>query len=120
MNKERLIKLAEHLETKVPANRFDMGRWGMLALGATSLVECDSAACALGWATTVPEFRKEGLKLASGMVFLGNLTGYEAASALFGITESQASALFHGLNREHEEPKDVAERIRTFVETGHA
>lgn len=50
MNKERLLKLAEFLETSVPNEEFDLGSW-----------RCGTTACAVGWACTMPEFTQQGL-----------------------------------------------------------
>lgn len=57
----RLLKLAALLE-KLPRERFDYGVYADWK-GAPDL-SCGTTACAIGWATTMPEFRKLGLRLA--------------------------------------------------------
>jgi hypothetical protein len=48
---------------KVPRERFDMNRWvGADWKGAKNL-SCGTSACAAGWATTDPWFRRRGLRL---------------------------------------------------------
>lgn len=65
MNIERLTKLAELLDT-VPPDRFNMDYWGLAPHGDLedlNIAECGTAACALGWACSIPEFRAAGLRL---------------------------------------------------------
>lgn len=45
MNKDRLLTLATHLETKVPKSAFNMKFWG-----TDRDSECGFAGCAIGWA----------------------------------------------------------------------
>ncbi|MGH7749129.1 MAG: hypothetical protein ACREQ5_30855, partial [Candidatus Dormibacteria bacterium] len=60
----RLLRLADFLENDVPADRFDFAHWvGKDWAGAPDL-SCGTSACALGWATTIPEFQALGLKLS--------------------------------------------------------
>lgn len=59
MNKERLLILADFLDT-VPEDRFDMRRW---ADAGFSDGKCGTRACALGWACTILEFQQLGLYL---------------------------------------------------------
>lgn len=56
---KRLLKLAEKLES-VPAKKFDMTTWKTETYKGERL--CGTAACALGWACEIPEFRKAGLR----------------------------------------------------------
>ncbi len=61
MNKRRLRTLQKFLRTKVDPDRFDMDRWaGEIKNGKPA---CGTSACALGWATTIPSFRKAGLRM---------------------------------------------------------
>lgn len=58
----RLLKLADKLD-EVPRNRFNYGSWVGDDWGGKPNLSCGTKACALGWATTMPEFRRLGLKL---------------------------------------------------------
>lgn len=59
---KRLLKLADFLD-KLPPKRFNYCKWvGDDWRGAKDL-SCGTTACALGWATTIPQFRKLGLFL---------------------------------------------------------
>ena len=61
MNKHRLRTLQKFLRTKVNPDRFDMEEWaGEIKNGKPA---CGTSACALGWATTIPSFRKAGLRM---------------------------------------------------------
>lgn len=147
--KELMLKLADFLET-IPSKKFDMAGW-MYSKKLKSedfkviktlpnhlhyygtyqdavVVEplhCKTAGCALGWAATMPEFKKRGLKLVGesdrplalptiitkdGSVY----SGFEVAEKLFGISMSSAEFLFT-CHRTRNTPKAVAKRLRTFV-----
>lgn len=61
---KRILLLADFME-KLPGKRFDFrtfvgGDWK----GAADL-SCGTAACALGWATTMPVFRRLGLRVTA-------------------------------------------------------
>lgn len=111
----RLETLATFLETKVPRKHFDMGRFWNVGPDQ-DLGDCGTAACALGWGTTIPVFRKIGFRPAVGWssVVLGDNTGCHAGADLFGITFAQSRDLFDD-HRGDETPKQVARRIRRFV-----
>jgi len=133
--KRRLLALAKFLRG-LPAERFDMREWvGKDWKGGADL-SCGTTACALGWATTMPLFRKLGLRLVhtgsigGGYPQVGDgyesggrweyaRTGYHAAAFLFGITYEEAEYLFlPGSTRPgapRETPKQVARRIEAFV-----
>lgn len=114
MNTERLQILADHLEEldavppKERTRRFDMGLWF-----------CDTAACALGEATTIPVFQEAGLELrqqyASVPVYAG-ARGLSAAELFFDISPAHAKAIF--LPRSYARritPRMVANRIRKIM-----
>ncbi len=115
----RLLVLAEFLETKVPRDKFNLGDW------ATSLDsnECGTAACAVGWATTIPAFADAGLRLcahlrdSAGLAF-GDHMGWHAVVAFFEVDRSRAMNLFRDVNyttSDRQNPLYVAARIRAFV-----
>ncbi len=65
MNKtqaRRLLKLADFLES-LPRNRFCLERWVGRGWEGKPDLSCGTTACALGWATTIPEFRKLGVRM---------------------------------------------------------
>lgn len=105
--KRRLLKLAKFLE-RLPKKRFDFGQWVGDDWKGKKDLSCGTTACALGWATAIPSFRKAGLRLKSygftsyprgGYVTLkghdNSLSSEEAAAQVFGITENEATYLFN-------------------------
>lgn len=140
----RLLKLADFLDA-LPRKRFNYEVWvGQDWQGAPDL-SCGTTACALGWAATMPEFRRLGLKLdrsdrdpASGFIapWMSGGTvklptgevGEEAAAEVFGLTFDEACYLFDPSTDlyyaesaplspdEHATAKRVARHIRQFVE----
>lgn len=100
----RLELLADLLE-KLPKGRFDYTNWvGDFWKGKEDL-SCGTTACALGWATTIPELRKLGLRMAkrggNGTVILkrqdpGEESGpLMAAMTVFNINQIDAMWLFY-------------------------
>ena len=127
---ERLLKLAEFLEA-LPRKRFDYGKFiGEDWQGAPDL-SCGTTACALGWAATMPEFRRLGLCVVESGPYtnLGTVkdlktgeTEESAALRIFGLDYHQADWLFiPGFDDEKQRPnarataKAVAKHIRRFV-----
>lgn len=116
MNTERLLILADHLdklETIPPSDRsreFDMSTWWF----------CGAAACALGEATQLPVFQKEGLGLRgpdANIPAYENRMGLEAATVFFDINAAQARKIFlpvyyFGYHYRDITPRMVADRIR--------
>lgn len=108
MNVQRLRVLQEALraDSANPSGiRFDMEVWGR-SDREDFPVDCRTQACALGFATTIPEFSKAGLNanyfrdprseergFALQPTYLGN-TNFAAASAFFDIRYDQALFLF--------------------------
>lgn len=140
MFKKRLLILAEFLETKVPRRRFSMITWADGAFcgrpNEHEHHECKTTACAMGWACTLPVFKKAGLKLvetypdpydgkAPRILALQDNYDQHAAAEACGITYEQAIWLFgseftDGKYRDRETPKQVAKRIRAFVASNGA
>lgn len=113
---KRLLKLAAFLRT-VPRRRFDYSTWiGEDWKGAQDL-SCGTTACAMGWAATMPEFRRLGLRLDEGVPSLdGNGDGFDAAQELFGLELSESIDLFAPDDGEaNATPKQVAKKIEQFV-----
>lgn len=137
--RKRLLKLAEKLES-LPKKRFYYGDWVGEDWRGKKDLSCGTTACALGWATTIPSLRREGLRLFKhdysngGYVGLidkkGKETGDEidAGKKVFGLNSMEVGLLFYpgstALINGHEmespdedaTPKQVAKFIRKFVE----
>lgn len=113
----RLLKLAAFLRN-LPRNRFDYTQFvGDDWEGAPDL-SCGTTACAMGWATTMPEFRRLGLRLAAGGYphIQGRGSGIAAAETLFALGFGDAMYLFvPGLGEHPATPKQVAAKIERFV-----
>lgn len=124
MHKKRLLKLADFLET-VPRRSFEIRAWvwrGADKPEGKIPGECGFAGCAMGWAAHAKLFR--GLKLDGlwGNPIFEGRTDYDAADCLFEIDGVASRVLFGGSSYSgprRPTPKQVAKRIRTFVETGH-
>lgn len=102
---DRLLRLADFLDT-VPPEQFDYNIW----FNGTALGECGTTACALGWATAIPEFQALGLELRSDEPWPSGESRYvalrnteergwkkcseEAAEVVFGLTKKQHDFVF--------------------------
>lgn len=121
MNKRRLLKLARLLD-RVPPWKFNMGEWGVASGPVTFEPRCASQACALGWATVIPEFGLElvapdGCRLAKVRCIDNHrIHGIDAARRVFGVNYTQASRLF--INGWGASPKAKAAEIRAMVAHG--
>ena len=133
---KRLLKLADFLQ-KLSPERFDINDWVGYGWKGESDLSCGTVACGLGWATTIPEFRKLGLKMfqnkhRTGIVGLtdSDLWGdiyppADAANKIFGLTlyefnflfvpDLQISGLGKSLTR-ISTSKQAAKHIRKFVQ----
>jgi len=134
MNKERLLKLAKFLRT-VPEIFFDLdsfaGNESFPYQEGKDIVDCGTTACALGWATTIPEFAAAGLRLESmdhisyeaRLLYNGKRNFY--AGALFmDISIDECHYLFDPIRYDIDynikpriNPNLVADRIEDFVAT---
>lgn len=108
MNRARLALLAATLET-IPEETFDMSTWGRLnpfgqrlkGEDEVDIHTCGTAACALGYATGIPEFKTAGLKLIKytdesnkSYPAFNQFRGVSAGREFFGITHNTATQLF--------------------------
>lgn len=113
----RLANLATYLMTRVERKNFDMYSYvgnrrdymyapdNIMRLESNSgkvtkntIIKCNTTACALGWAATLPENKKVGLKLryATGAInvsYKGHYS-YSAGEHCFGISEQESFWLF--------------------------
>lgn len=125
----RLLKLAGVLENLPRKDQFNYRFWvdrGWNGRGAKSDLSCGTSACALGWATTIPEFQELGMRLVAdgdsyGHVVIGSLENSSpdhASAVVFGLNTRQHLLLFHpSYNRlgEDASAEQVAAHIREFV-----
>ncbi|VTU32133.1 hypothetical protein H4CHR_02949 [Variovorax sp. PBS-H4] len=133
-HKKRLLMLANALETRIPADRFDLADWRLHAEGQYEeerrryvsdhelLHGCGFAGCAVGWACALPEFNEQGLYWDGAMPAYqhgpeGPLFGhFDAVNWFFGLKQEHSNLLFAAGSYEGKAgPLDVARRIRFFV-----
>lgn len=158
MNTARLIVLADFLDT-IPKKKFNLRVWmnehlsptrdrnkfpnafttlsevsDALQIKPVQCVEpnvCQTAGCAIGWATTIPAFKRAGLRLIynydSGaqetypaIVKNGKVVAswFGAAQKLFGLTKDEAKILFDWVHYSSSDPspKTVSKRIRKVID----
>jgi hypothetical protein len=130
MNKRRLLALADFLEKKVPAKDFSYGTVCDL-VDAEDYPErlspgCGAVGCAVGWALSMPCFKREGWRFSkNGSIWNNGLEyswlsagvqmfdlNYEDSDYLLtpGHPEDGGSGLPHSAT-----PKRIARHIRKFV-----
>lgn len=127
MNKERLTKLADFLDT-VPEHKFDLESWRSDSTGDESweaLVDdahllnfdCGTTGCAVGWACVMPEFQAEGLAWGVWGPTATGYSGWFAVMDFFGLKRVDAEYLFSGSEYDDDakKPTDVAARIRELT-----
>ena len=87
MNRARLETLLAHLKT-VPEEKFGISDW-----------KCGTAACAIGHAGSIPEFKLAGFSCAAVPEVLspnGSLIGWRAVTRFFDLDIEEARELFSG------------------------
>lgn len=90
--KNRLLRLADLVEEH--EDRFDWSMWVGDDWEGKADLSCGTTACAMGWATTVPSLRREGLHLdKQGFPMMRN---GEHPRVLFGLTHEEYKAIFQG------------------------
>lgn len=140
--KRRLLKLADFL-SEFPPTRFSYESWVGEEWEGKPDLSCGTTACAFGWATTIPSFRKLGLQLKKSPrenhahVTIKNFSGWSArfenaprlaARKIFGLDTDEfeylfvpSTAIYTNDNRLRHSPserasaKQVAAHIRKFV-----
>lgn len=105
--REKLLALAEMLETVELPGRFDMGNWWIKR-------SCGTAGCAIGWGVSLGVLPELVLKrIDDGLFSPWNDNGPEE---YFGLSTSQTDHLFMPWEYEPEPTRqEVATRIRQFV-----
>ena len=123
-NPRRLNILKDYLRENVNPKQFDM-----FAVWEKNTETCGTAGCAMGWACSIPSFKRAGLKLKSMNYFdiddveiydieFKDLGCFEAASEFFTISKEEADYLFDPDSYPHTcklTPKIVARRIENFI-----
>lgn len=133
---KRLSILADYLSNLPPENPFEMSYWAR-SITPEGQVECGSPACAVGYASCVPEFKALGFHLElrmademSGVPCFDTWVGFEAVEVFFSLTNGQAGYLFTAgsyMNISPAQPatasipirERVVNRIREFLITGN-
>lgn len=133
MKRKRLLALATSLEKLAntkgkPKVRFDLNLWGKQRpdrRGKTpTKLGCATAACAVGHAMLMPEFRKQGLSaniICNGYMVpvFKNTEDFQAVEKFFDIEDEVAHSLFlpesYLITRGKKAEQAVAARIRAFV-----
>lgn len=147
MRKDLLLELSEFLE-KLDPDRFDIRTWrrpSKKTVGFVSdealLTDCNTVACAIGWATTLTSWKDAGFYIDALEItqeqlshpmskpytmaivkWKGNsaIDSYDAIHAGLNLPVRMAEVLFDYNNYADEEltdPETVAERIREFCAT---
>ena len=111
--KKKLLQIAEMLENHVDSQKlkFDMGVWS-----APTLKGCGTACCAIGLAVNKKVLPTK-FKLIADSPFYEGKSSISAVMKFFGISGIKAHRLFGSAAYIEPTPKNVAERIREFVET---
>lgn len=128
MQKKRLLKLADFLET-VPEQKFSLATWVQsmpTKPEARAEGSCGFAGCAIGWAVHAKLFRglsfveEEDQKYVNRGPSYKGLSDFPAVNHLFDISTNDSFSLFIDTAYPgwSATPKQVADRIRKFVETG--
>lgn len=125
-NVKRLQVLVEFLR-KLPKEKFNLRNWQYsngwgICVSIKSLEDlknCGTTACALGWASLIPEFKKAGLdRNTSGCPSYKGEYGFGAAMKFFAICYEDSKYLFidESYNTlDKTSPKQVANRIERFL-----
>lgn len=126
MNTERLLKLADFLET-IPVAAFSLKEWEaskQTKAEGEKPGDCGFAGCAVGWAAHSKMF--EGFEFAQGQSVWGSISvptyrgerGWNAVKELFDISSGRAYDLFDSSSYSSgPHPSNVAARIRNLVAT---
>lgn len=132
----RLEKLAAYMDSLPEGanEHFYMGAWYRhdgdpahapkpgTAVQENHLMDCGTTACALGWATTIPEFQNAGLRMNAyvstdggvmGMPVFRNHEEFDAAEKFFRIDGHDSAVLFACTSVRT--PKQWARHCRAYI-----
>lgn len=127
---DRLRKLSFHLRNEVRDEVFHLATWvgnDEVPWGGLDDLSCGTTACAMGWATTIPEFKQLGLGLVQtshngqGSLVFGEFKHFEAAAKFLDISEKEAEFLFNPDKYPDQEDTTrlaVCNRIDQFINYG--
>lgn len=130
MHAAHLRRLAFYLRNDVRDERFNLATWvgnDDVPWEGMDDLSCGTTACAMGWATTIPEFKELGLRLernsfsGQGYLVFGEKKHFSAAAEFLDITEKEAEYLFNPDKYPEEDDTtrlEVCERIEAFVDNG--
>ena len=113
-----LDRVTTQIEAKQPKVQFDLRVWAVMN-------DCETTACAWGWASLDEKFQKEGVTPAEGgfpPVFEG-IAGFKAAERFFQIDFYTALGLFSDQNyppSEINNPRAVIERVKQYLQENPA
>ena len=113
----------EELDENVVAKLFTAKRNMKNGLTPTQMISCGTTACAVGWAGSIPAFKKEGFCIyvnEERMVAIPRFQEYKnwyAVKAFFDISYWESHKLFSisYYDQKDPTPKQVAKVIRKFV-----
>lgn len=115
---ERLRQAIRVLREVIALKRpFNMRSWVDLTVGG-DVMDCGSAACAVGWCCRDQWMMEQGLWLSpSGIPAFLSTYDFGAVMAFFGLSIGDACLLFHleGYKGETATPEMVIERIETVL-----
>lgn len=114
-SRERLLKVAEVLENLPKKRKFNRANWFEGFPG-----ECGTAACAIGYATLDPWFKKRGFGCDNIEPIYRESEGWSAVHEFFRLNEDQSDWLFALENYARGNRYDVIRRIRKFVKNDSA
>jgi len=136
MHRDRLIKIMNHLRNNVVEDQFDLSTWvGTNEKPWDGLEDltygpfCNTVACAMGHAATIPEFKKLGLTLVRhpmnpmvGIIKFEEYVYAEAVSKFLDISINEVDYLFMADHYRNDEDdftnitkEEVASRIESFL-----
>ena len=106
--RERLLGLCRILED-ISDDAFDLRDWAKNG-------SCKSVACAVGWAMRDDWFKGQGLGRQGRSPAFGELKGWKAVRAFFGLSREEGFYLFHAGKYDDPNRRAVIARLRGFAE----
>jgi len=93
---EERLRTLYSIMAGIPAEKVHMKNWrGWSTMPDETLIHnCGTAACAVGWACAYPEFQEHGLDYVSGMPFFAGESNWLAVQKFFGLSHTEAQAMF--------------------------
>jgi len=98
----------------VPSEKVNMSGWRFAATERDLTKGCGTAACAVGWACSYPEFQAQGLSYGVSPAFNG-LTSWDAVLEFFAVDAHVAAKLFQTTEVGLEAKRGVLSRIRHLL-----